>query len=72
MEEFAALSFDVGIVKDATVPAISESSPPTPESVQGFHVPPDNSNGSSREMLLRRYTAPFPCEPPYRRWGINE
>ena len=73
LKGFSVLSFDSGNGTDGTGPAISESSPQmTPESIQGFHVPPDKSNESFRELLHQRYTAPFPCTSPYQRGGINE
>ncbi|MBI3850542.1 MAG: hypothetical protein HY298_09780 [Verrucomicrobia bacterium] len=73
LKEFSALSSGTVQVKHATAPAIPESSAqPTPESIQGFHVPTDGSDTSIHELLHRRYTAPFVSAIPYHRWGLNE
>ena len=48
------------------------SAQPTFESVRGFHVPPDRSDESFRELLHRRYTTPFVSAISYHRRGINE
>ena len=73
LKEFSALSSGADPVTHATAPAIPESPPRlTPESVQGFQVPLDRSDESFRELLHLRSTAPFPCQSPYHRGGINE
>ncbi len=73
LKEFSALPSGSVQVRNATAPARAESRPqPTIESVNGFHVPPDKSDESIRELLHRRYTTPFVDAIPYHRWGINE
>ena len=73
LKEFTDLSRLVVQVPHATALASPESSPqPKPEGIQGFHVPLDGSGESFRELMHQRYTAPFPCESPYQRGGINE
>ena len=73
LKGFSALPFDSGNGTDGTGPAnLNAPLRLTPESVHGFHVPLDRSDESLRGMLHQRYTAPFPCESPYHRGGINE
>ena len=72
LKDFSALSPVAVQVTHTTARAIPESSAqPTFESVWGFHVPPDRSDESFREMH-RRYIAPFTCESLYQRGGLNE
>ena len=73
LKEFSALPSGAVQVRHAPAPAGADSQPqPTTESVNGFHVPPDKSDESFRELLDRRYTTPFVSAISYRRWGINE
>ena len=48
------------------------SPPPGPESVLAQPVQPHRSEHSFRELLDRRYAAPFPCASPYQHGGLNE
>ena len=73
LKEFSALSSGAVKITHENARAIPEWSPrPTPESVRDLPVQPDRSDQSVREMLDRRYTAPFPCATPYQHWGLNE
>ena len=73
LKEFSDLSPVAVQVTHAAAPANADSQPqPTTESVNGFHVPADKSDESSRELLHHRYNAPLVSLNSYHRWGINE
>jgi hypothetical protein len=69
-----ALPSDENAVAGKASPAPGATQPPPKsESIQEHGIAGALRNSEAfREMLLRRFTAPFIPRVPYRHWGINE